>query len=128
MQDKPTPRVIDLREYRHVRNRTEVARLARQLLASAYRIDLPPVDASRDETGEPYVAMFVEGPEGGFLTSPSLSDFEVRLAAWGVALRMVRRSGDPSVAWTASRLQYIAGLMGPHPEVVLGRAFAESDS
>lgn len=124
-------RPIDLREYRHHRGPERIAerRLARRLLLEAIHLDIPNLPTHR---GERYVGLFVDEPgemPPTLIALPGISDFELRLFAWGAAVRMVRKGGkdDPSVGWTRSRLREIADLMGPDPELTLAYAMGEAE-
>src|SRR5687767_12343310 len=104
MQGHPSGGAIDLTQYKQMKVRTDVVRLTRRLLASAVHMDIP-----QPESPEPFVVVCVDDT---LVVSPILSAFELRLAAYGAALRMVKRSDDPFVAWTARQLRNITGLMG----------------
>lgn len=85
-------------------------------------MDLPLTDA---QPGETYLFFFVGDPRT-LAVSPSASDFELRMAAWGSALRMASPE-DPSWGCTRSRLAEIVALTGPDPEATLNEAMTGRD-
>lgn len=106
--------VIQFSDLRDRRIRT----LARQLLLEArYKtFQLPGHEFE--------VVQYIDAPQRLFCVDPSLSFFEVRLAAHAAAYRTVMKPFDEaSFGWTRARIAEVIAKMGATPEQELEREF-----